>query len=254
MSETAHLRAVITGLLGFAASEEEVLLAAVLAGGPDEAGSAQAGNAAEAGNERSWAAVPTVAHNTEFKSQQAERVAAVLDGRTPPPFGDIDHASAAVYQGYAARPAEAVTSDSRQVTAALLDGVRTLSDPDLLDPVRHPWLNGRTLWLQVIVRGFWHPTGHVGEYYQRHGQPERAIALHKHALATARYLDAPVQACGMAAYSLACAQAQAGLADEAGQSLSEAITMNPDVRANAERDPDLAPLRAAGRLAGILAG
>ena len=79
MSETAHLRAVITGLLGFAASEEEMLLAGVLAGG-----TAQAGNAAETGNERSWAAAPTVAHNTEFKSQQAERLAAVLDGRTPP--------------------------------------------------------------------------------------------------------------------------------------------------------------------------
>jgi hypothetical protein len=249
VSETAHLRAVITGLLGFAASEEEVLLAGVLAGG-----SAEAGNAAEAGNERSWAAAPTVAHNTEFKCQQAERLAAVLDGRTPPSFGDIDHTSAAVYQGYAARPAQAVTSDSRRVTAALLDGVRTLSDTDLLDPARQPWLNGRTLWLQVIVRGFWHPTGHVGEYYQRHGRPERAIALHEHALATARYLDASRQVRGMAAYSLACAQAQAGLADEAGLTLGEAITMNPDVRANAERDPDLAPLRASGRLAGILAG
>jgi hypothetical protein len=238
VSETAHLRAVITGLLGFAASEEEMLLA---------------GAGAEAGDERSWAAAPTVAHNTEFKSQQAERLAAVLAGRTPPAFGDIDHTSAAVYRAYAARPAQAVTADSRQVTAALLDGVRTLSDADLLDPARHPWLNGRTLWLQVIVRGFWHPTGHVGEYYQRHGRPDRAIVLHEHALATARYLDAPGQALGMAAYSLACAQAQAGLVAEAGRTLREAITMNPDVRANAGRDPDLEPLRAAGRLAGILA-
>jgi hypothetical protein len=249
VSETAHLRAVITGLLGFAASEEEMLLACAAAGGEGDG----AGGGAEAGDERVWAAVPTVAHNTEFKSQQAQRLTAVLAGSTPPPFGDIDHASAAVYQGYAARPAEAVTSDSRQVTAALLDGVRALSDPDLLDPARHPWLNGRTLWLQVIVRGFWHPTGHVGEYYQRHGQPKRAIALHEHALATGRYLDAPGQALGMAAYSLACAQAQARLVDEADRTLREAIALNPDVRANAGRDPDLAPLRAAGRLAGILA-
>jgi hypothetical protein len=248
VSETAHLRAVITGLLGFAASEEEMLLAGVLAGG-----TAQAGNEAETGNERSWAAAPTVAHNTEFKSQQAERLAAVLAGRTPPSFGDTDHASAAVYQGYAALPTQAVTAGSRRVTAALLDGVRALSDPDLLDPARHPWLNGRTLWLQVIVRGFWHPTGHVGEYYQRHGRPKRAVSLHEHALATARYLDAPGQVRGMAAYSLACAQAQARLLNQACLSLSEAIGFNPDLRANAERDPDLAPLRAAGRLAGILA-
>ena len=58
----------------------------------------------------------------------------------------------------------------------------------------------------------------------------------------------------MAAYSLACAQAQARLVDEADRTLREAIALNPDVRANAGRDPDLVPLRAAGRLAGILAG
>ena len=56
----------------------------------------------------------------------------------------------------------------------------------------------------------------------------------------------------MAAYSLARAQAQAGLVDDAALGLSSAITMNPDVRANAARDPDLAPLRASGRLTEIL--
>jgi hypothetical protein len=244
VSEAARLRAVITGLLGFAASEEEMLLASVGAW----AAGADGDDTAEAGDERVWAALPTVAHNTEFKAQQAQRLTAVLDGSTPPPFGDIDHASAAVYRAYAGRQARTVTADSRQVTAALLDGVRALGDQDLLDPARHPWLNGRTLWLQVIVRGFWHPTGHVGEYYQRHGRAARAIALHEHALATARYLDAPEQALGMAAYNLACAQAQAGLVSEAGRTLRAAVAANPDVRANAERDPDLAPLRAAGLL------
>ena len=79
--DTAHLRAVVTGLLGFAASEEEMFL--VNAGGETE----------ESGNERLWAAVPTVAHNTEFKAQQADRLTAVLTGCTPPSFGDIDHTS-----------------------------------------------------------------------------------------------------------------------------------------------------------------
>jgi hypothetical protein len=119
MSETAHLRTVITGLLGLAAAEEEVLLA--------NAG----GDVDEPGNEQLWAAVPTVAHNTEFKAQQVERLTAVLAGSTPPAFGDIDHSSAAVYTAYAARPAAAVTADSCQVTAALLDGVHALADEDL---------------------------------------------------------------------------------------------------------------------------
>jgi hypothetical protein len=244
MTGTAQLRAVITGLLGFAATEEEVLLTAAL----------RADSGKDLGDERRWAAVPTVAHNTEFKAQQAERLAAVLAGREPPAFGDIDHGSASVYAAYAAHPAASVAAESWQVTAALLDGLRSLGDEDLLDPSRHAWLRGRTLWLQIIVRGFWHPTGHVGEYYLRHGQPERAVALQEQALGTARYLDAPDQAAGMAAYSLACAQAVSGLAVAAGRTLAEAIALNADVRANAERDPDLAALRDSGQLTAILAG
>jgi hypothetical protein len=243
MTGTERLREVITGLLGFAATEEEVLLTAALSG-----------DAGDAGDERRWAAVPTVAHNTEFKAQQAERLAAVLAGREPPSFGDIDHGSAGVYAGYAVRAADLVVAESRQVTAALLDGVRALRDEDLLDPARHAWLRGRSLWLQIIVRGFWHPTGHVGEYYLAHGRPERALALHEQALGIARYLGAPDQAAGMAAYSLACAQAVAGLTAEASRTLAEAIELNGDVRANAERDPDLAALRDGGQLTAILAG
>jgi hypothetical protein len=240
VSTTAHLRAVAVGLIAFAAAEEETLLAAA------------ASDVADSGNERRWAAVPTVAHNTEFKAQQAERIAAVLTGCAPPTFGEIDHRSPAVYGRYAARTAVAVVGETRQVTASLLDGVVALGDDDLVDPSRHPWLNGRPLWLQIIVRGFWHPTGHVADYYLRHGRPGRAVALQQHTLATTRYLDAPNQVAGMAAYSLACAQAVAGSTGDAARTLAEAIALNPDVRANADRDPDLESLRGSGRLAAIL--
>ena len=85
MSTTAQLRAVVVGLIAFAAAEEEMLLASA------------ASDIADPGNERRWAAVPTVAHNTEFKAQQAERITAVLAGCAPPAFGEIDHRSPAVY-------------------------------------------------------------------------------------------------------------------------------------------------------------
>jgi hypothetical protein len=239
---TAELRAIITGLIAFAAAEEETLLAAAPAG------------ACGPGDERRWAATPTVAHNAEFKAQQRQRVAAVLAGCDPPAFAEIDHRSPAVYRRYAAQPAAAVAAESRRVTASLIEGLAALAEDDLLDPSRHPWLNGRPLWLQLVVRGFWHPTGHVADYYLGHGQPGRAVALQEHALATTRYLGAADPVVGMAGYSLACAQAGAGRTEEAAQTLAEAITRNSDVRANAQRDPDLEPLRRSGRLTGILAG
>jgi hypothetical protein len=243
MTGTLSLRAAITGLLGFAAAEEEMLFLA---------GSGEADPAGPSGPDR-WAAVPLLAHIAEFKSQQSERIRALLAGHTPPSFEDIDHSSPAVYAGYAARSAGSVLAESRRAYADLVDGVRAVPDEDLVDPSRHPWLRGRTLWLQVIVRGFWHPTGHVADYYVSHGRADRAMALQSHAVATARYLGAPDPAVGMACYGLACAQAAAGLGGEAAGTLASAIALNPDLRANASRDPDLAPLRSDGRLDAILA-
>ena len=52
----------------------------------------------------------------------------------------------------------------------------------------------------------------------------------------------------MASYNLACARAGAGLLDEAAAAVAEAIALNPDVAANAARDPDLASLRDSGRM------
>jgi hypothetical protein len=238
MDDTRRLRSAIVGLLGFAAAEEEMLLTSDIAydSGPDR-----------------WAAVPLVAHTTEFKFQQVERIRAVRSGQTPRAYAEIDHSSPDTYGAYAVLAVNDVIDDFRRTTAEMVDGVRALTDEDLLDPARHPWLRGRTLWLQIVVRGFWHPTGHAADHYLQHKWPDRAVALQEQALATTRYLGAPDQVAGMAAYSLACAQAQAGVVDEATRTLMEAITLNPDVRANASRDADLAPLRDNGQLTAILA-
>jgi len=223
-----ELRSAIIGLLGFAAAEEQMLLAAA--------------PAAEPGGPECWAALPVIAHNTEFKRQQVQRLQAVRLGQVPPEFAEIDHASAQTYRGYAAQPADEVAEDSSRVTGELVDGLNSVGDDDLRDPSRHPWLRGRQLWLQVIVRGFWHPAGHLGEYYLVHSQPDRAVALATHAVATAGYLGAPDPARGMASYNLACAQARANLPDQAAAALRDAIRLNPDVRANARRDADLATI------------
>ncbi len=233
-----HLRTAVTGLLGFAVTQEQVLLAAH--------------PVAEAGSAENWAAAPLVAHNTEFRQQQVQRLESIACGQVPPEFSEIDHDSAEVYLGYAGTPAAAVAEASWQVAGALMRAVAAISDDDLLDPARNPWLRGRQLWLQIIVRGFWHPTGHLGDYYLAHGQPKQAVGLAAAAVAAADALDAPAQARGMACYNLACAQARAGQQDQAAGALAEAIRLNPDVRANASRDPDLAILRDTGQLAAAL--
>lgn len=239
MTLALRLRGVVTGLLSLASVEEQTLVAACGFGPDPEA--ARPGY--RGGSPDTWAAVPLVAHNNEFKSQQTERIVALRSGQVPPAFGEVDHSSASLYQRYSLQSADEVMAGCRRITAELIDRTWALSDEDLLDPARHPWLNGRLLWLQIIVRGFWHPTGHLGGYYLGHGQPERAVAMQAHGLATARYLDAPPAAVGMAGYSLACAQARSGQLGEAATTLTEALSANPDLVANAARDPDLAAVR-----------
>jgi tetratricopeptide (TPR) repeat protein len=229
MTATTELRRAIIGLVAFAAAEEQMLLAA---SSPNEPGDAT-----------DWAALPLIAHNAEFRRQQAERLAAIEDGQTPVDYPEIDHASAQVYERYQALPADQVALEASSSASDLVSNLSLISDDDLRDPARNPWLKGRQLWLQIIVRGFWHPTGHLLDYYLAHGQPDRAVALAAHAVATASYLDAPGPAHGMACYNLACAQSRTGDLDQAAATISEAIALNPDLRANAARDPDLQDLR-----------
>jgi hypothetical protein len=240
MTDALAVRSAIIGLLGGTAVEEELLLAAARAdAGP--------------GSPARWAAVPLIAHNTEFKRQQVQRLEAIRLGHAPPAFAEIDHRSDEVYRRYRQQPADLVARASREVTAALIDGLGAIGDDDLLDPSRHPWLAGRQLWLQIIVRGFWHPMGHLGDYYIAHAAPARAAGLQSHAVAVAEYLKAPDPARGMAYYNLACAQAQAGLRSQAPGTLRQAITLNADLMANVRRDADLADLRDSGQLDALLA-
>ena len=238
MTSVDGLREAMTGLIVLAAGHEQVLLAAA--------------PPAEEGSPQCWAALPVIAHNTEFRRQQVQRMRAIRTGAAPPEFAEVDHRSASLYAELAAQPADAVARDSWRVAGELAEEVRSADRLDLLEPARNPWLRGRQLWLQIIVRGFWHPAGHLGEYYLSHGQPDRAVALAEHAVATACYLSAPDAARGMASYNLGCAQAGAGLLDEAAAAVAQAVTLNPDVRANAARDSDLTALRESGRLAALL--
>jgi len=237
---TDRVRAAVTGLIGLAATAEQELLAE-----PEQSAS---------GSPQHWAALPVIAHNTEFRRQQVQRLRAIRTGHAPPEFAEVDHASATLYAELAAQPADAVARDSWRVAGELAEEMRLISHADLTEPARNPWLRGRQLWLQIVVRGFWHPTGHLSDYYLGHGRPDRAVALAAHGVMTAAYLSAPAPARGMASYNLACAQARAGLLDQAAAALTEAVSLNPDVRANACRDSDLAAVRDTGQLAALLDG
>lgn len=239
MTDTTALRTAIVGLLRSAVMEEELLLVATSR--REDAGSAEC-----------WAALPTIAHNTMFKRQQVIRLQAVLAHEVPPNFVEIEHQSEQVYREYAAGSAETVAEESRRAVDDLVDALLSISDEDLMEPARHPWLRGRGLWLQTIVRGFWHPMGHTGDWYVAHEMQEHGVALRRHAVATAQYLNAPNPSQGMAWFSLACTCATVGTTDAAIEALGHASELNSDLRERIATEPDLAPLRNDRRVAALI--
>lgn len=227
------LRAAITAMLRLIAGAEEGALLGLTPTEREQTGSAQA-----------WSLSAAVAHNTEFKRQQVVRLRAVQSRESPPEFVEIDHGSDTVYAGFATLSGEAVLQDSRATTAALIDSLWAVEYEDLTQPERLPWLRGRPLWLQVVVRGFWHPGGHLSECLMRRNQGESALRLHRAGVALAEAVDLPPSARGMAQYSLACAQALSGDLSASLTSIGRAVAQNPDLAVNARRDPDLASARA----------
>jgi tetratricopeptide (TPR) repeat protein len=240
MNDTRELRAGITGLIAFVGVEEEMLLASLPDGRREE------------GSPERWAATPLIGHNSEFKRQQVQRLEAVRKGVSPPSFAEIDHKDEQLYGRFVAMSDEVVAQQCRLGTRALIEEMWAVSDEDLCDPSRNLFLAGRELWLQVVVRGFWHPSGHLGDYYISHGREAEAIRLQERAVATGALLCVPAPAQAMALYNLACAQARAKRPGAAVESLREALELNDQLRTNAARDFDLACLRQAGLLEYLL--
>jgi hypothetical protein len=239
MTDTRALKTAIVGLLRCAATDDETLLISTADEG--DAGSAQ-----------HWAPVPTIAHNTQFKREQITRLEAVLDGATPPDFAVIDHADERTYRRFAGLSRALVAEESRRTADDLVQTLLLLPDADLIDPSAHSWLRGRPLWLQIIVRGFWHPLGHVGDWYLANSMPERAIALRQHAVATAEYVHAPDEAQGMAWYSLACTAAAVGTTEDAVVALEHATALNHDLRSRVATEPELDALLEDPRVAAVV--
>ncbi len=239
VTDTRTLRAAIVGLIRLAAMEDELLLLS-------------ASDRDDVSDSQRWAPVPTVAHNTHFKREQVTRLEAVLHRETPPEFTAVDHTSEATYRAFAALSRALIASTSRQTTDDLVDLLLRVGDDDLVDPSRHDWLRGRPLWLQVIVRGFWHPLGHVGDWYVANGMTERGVALRRDAVAFTEYLHAPAESQGMAWFSLACTYAALGTTEEAVVALERAARLNHDLRARVATEPELAAVRQDRRVVALI--
>jgi hypothetical protein len=101
---TAELRSVMTGLLSLACVEEQAVLAAGASGpGHDSAGPGHRGGSAE-----TRAAVPRWPTTTSSRASRQNGSWLSAPGQVPPAFGEVDHGSVELCQGYSAQSADEV--------------------------------------------------------------------------------------------------------------------------------------------------
>jgi DinB superfamily len=197
----------------------------------------------EPGSPSAWSAKALLAHITDFKRQQVVRVECLLRGEPLPEFRAVEHADLAVYEAYQGQPWEQVLADAERVSARLVAVTGRLDEAELAGA----GANGRTLWAQLLVRGVWHSSGHLGPYLAQHGRADEAEGLARRLVDRARDLGLPATpgSWAMGLYNLACAQVAGGRLEEGRTTLDEAIALDPAFARSAEIDPDLEPLRAA---------
>src|SRR5215467_15702296 len=101
-----------------------------------------------------WSIKDIVAHITGWRRRTVQRFRAALDptvDMTPPwPAGlnaddDVDKINDWIYKTNRDRPLADVLNDSREVFQQLVAAIDALSDEQLNDPQRFPWLKGERL-------------------------------------------------------------------------------------------------------------
>ena len=202
-----------------------------------------------------WSAKAVLAHIAEFRAEQIVRLEAARDGVEPPEFPLRDHADQELYAAVIARSWNDVGAAAEHTAARLGELTETLPERVLFTAGVFPWLHGRALWAQVLVRGVWHPSAHLHQYLAERGHFERVVELQESVLDAATRAGIPNSPGGrpFALYNLACARSLVGEIEAALDELAEAVRLDPALAAAARDDDDLRTVRADARFEAAVA-
>jgi hypothetical protein len=197
----------------------------------------------EDGSPERFGARAVLAHVTDFKREQVERVEAAIRSVDPPERTELD--ADAAYAAYLSRGWDEVSADAEQTATRLRAGTEAIEEAQLFTAGIYPWLRGRALWAQILVRGVWHPSAHLHQYLAEHDHVDRVVLLQQGLVDAATELQIPDVPGGrpFALYNLACAHALAGEVEQTLARLAETIRVDPGRAESARSDPDFALLR-----------
>jgi tetratricopeptide (TPR) repeat protein len=196
----------------------------------------------EQGTMERWSAKDTIAHNAFWKQHRAEQIA---DPENPAltGFRDFEQINAQNYEEYLPLSWEDVLENAREAYDYLSAQVSALSEHDLIDPERYPWLNGRPMWRMVVNSGYNHPLNHIAGYLNKRGKVHQASDMQENTAARLQEMDDDAEWRGIIYYNLACYYATTDQPQRAIHHLSRALILSPGLVEWARQDNDLMSLQ-----------
>jgi hypothetical protein len=190
-----------------------------------------------------WAPKDTLAHIAFWQGASAHRLEAIRRGDEPQTYEDFQRYNDETFERERLRPWEEVVAMARRTVEAHLAAAGELSEDELTDPARHPWLEGRPLWTSVAGNGFEHPMEHFCHFYRERGDLTRAERVMERQMEGMLGLDDSHRSRGAAYYNQACFWALAGQPERAIPLMRDALALRPDLVAWSRQDTDLVSLR-----------
>jgi hypothetical protein len=189
-----------------------------------------------------WSAKDHIGHNTAWKLDAAQEIAAAVRGEAyhtpsttefnPQVFAEQQHQSW-----------DTILAEMEQADEALRAAIEACSEADLSDPTRFPWREGLPLWTTALVSGYEHPAEHYAQFYFESGDVARARSVREEAVETARRFIGDTEEFGYMVYNLGCFYAHIGQPDLAVDAIRGSFASTPGLREGIGEDPELVSLR-----------
>ncbi|MBK5108148.1 MAG: ClbS/DfsB family four-helix bundle protein [Anaerolineales bacterium] len=194
---------------------------------------------AKSGTFQEWSAKDEMVHIGAWKGIMCERFRAFQADQTPPAFDDWDAVNAEVFD----RHKDDSWSDAVDYLdlsyQQMVEQIQAISEDDLVDGQRYPWLRGRSLFRHTIHNGYFHPHGHVAFWYSKRGDTERGNYLMEEVTNQMQSLDESPAWRGQTIYNLACYYALNADKEQAIDRLGQAFGLSSDLVAWSMEDSDL---------------
>jgi hypothetical protein len=192
-----------------------------------------------------WSAKDVLAHLSAWRQQQADRLAALREGREEPspPATEIDDINAILHDRRADWSWNRVVADAESTADGFIAELEAAGDETLSDP--------KTLGT-IMGDGPEHDLGHLAGLATTAKLRSSVVGLADTIRAIVDRGGWPDRAAAYARYNLACFHALDGRPGVARDLLRQALPAEEDLRAHAPTDDDLIALR--GEIAALAAG